>query len=258
MHLHLAQPRQPVLHRVLDGNQIGLGVVSLVDGGVERGRLARARGAGHEDCAVWEGERLEKQAEVVLEEAEVFERHHDRVAAQQPQDRHLAGDDREHRDSEVDRLAVQHHAEAPVLGDSPLGDIHPRRDLEAAEQLAVHLSGQRVNDLAHAVNPIADAQIVVAWFDVDVAGTCPDGVGDDLVHESSDDRLLAFLVLVLISPAHLLLEVADHVADVGLRSREARDGAEQIALRGDDGPDLLARDDAHVVDREDVGGVDHG
>ena len=73
-----------------------------------------------------------------------------------------------------------------------------------------------------------------------------------------DDGVLADLVsLFLGARPDGLLQVADHVVDVGLRSAELVDRGDQIALGGDDRPDLLARDDADVVDREDVGRVGH-
>ena len=122
----------------------------------------------------------------------------------------------------------------------------------------MELLGQRADDLTHAVNAIANPHLVLVRLNVDVARAQPDRVSDDLVHQAGDDGVSPDLVaFVLGTHSDRLLQVADHVADVGLRSAELVDRGNQVTLGGHCRPNLLAGHDANVVNREDVGGIGH-
>ena len=58
VHLDLVDARELILDRVLDGDDLGLFGVEREQGGIERGGLARAGGAGDEQDAVGGGERV--------------------------------------------------------------------------------------------------------------------------------------------------------------------------------------------------------
>jgi hypothetical protein len=89
-HRNLVHALQLVLDRVLDGDDLAIGRVDLVERAIERGRLAGAGGAGHEQDAVGaRDQRLEAPADLGRE-AELLQRqeharaieepHHDRFA----------------------------------------------------------------------------------------------------------------------------------------------------------------------------------
>src|SRR3546814_17118231 len=84
--------------RVLDGQDVALAIVELFQGGIERGRLARASRAGNQDDAVGFCERIAQYAVALAGQAEdveidpravfVEDAHHDAFAgAARPGDR---------------------------------------------------------------------------------------------------------------------------------------------------------------------------
>src|SRR5690606_606833 len=78
VHLHLVDAGDAVLDRVLDRDDVDLGTRDLVERRVQRGRLARARGAGDEDHAVRLREAALVVRVVVGTDAQVFEVHRGR------------------------------------------------------------------------------------------------------------------------------------------------------------------------------------
>jgi hypothetical protein len=80
VHLRLGDAVEVVLDRVLDGRDVHrLVLVELAEGGVERGRLARAGRPGDQDDAVGRVDLLLPDLERVLVEAEVVEADVDRL-----------------------------------------------------------------------------------------------------------------------------------------------------------------------------------
>jgi hypothetical protein len=80
--------------------------------------------------------------------------------------------------------------DAAVLGEAPLGDVEVREDLEAGDQRRLHL-GRRPHDLLeHAVDAVADADVLLVALEVDVGGAAGDGVVEDAVDQLDDRRLV--------------------------------------------------------------------
>ncbi len=147
------------LDRVLDGHDVhGLGLVDVVDHGRERRRLARPRGAGHQDeAAVLVGDRAHGVRQPDLfergpAEAELAQHHADRVALTEDVDAEPAdvGD----RVGEVHLAGVVELLLA-VLGDDPVGD---RLGLDARERVAVE-PRQALGQSDHRRRPHLDVQV---------------------------------------------------------------------------------------------------
>ncbi len=81
--------------------------------------------------------------------------------------------------------------DAAVLRQALLGDVELGHDLEARDHGAL----QRLDVLRHrhlvqhAVDAVADAQVVLHGLDVDVRRALVERFADDLVHELDDARL---------------------------------------------------------------------
>ena len=132
LHLELVDQRQVILDRVLDGADVVLHRADGVQRGVERGRLAAAGGAGHQDDAVGRVDVAAQQAQHVLGEAQVFQVQRGALGVQHADHGLLAAGAGEGAHAEIDLAALHHHVHAPVLGQPPLADVHAAHDLDAA------------------------------------------------------------------------------------------------------------------------------
>ena len=84
-------------------------------------------------------------------------------------------------------------ADAAVLRHAPLGDVEVAHDLHAADRAGDHPLGDRRRLLEHAVDAEAHAQLLAVGRQVHVRGADLDRLGDDLVDELDDRRLVAAL-----------------------------------------------------------------
>ena len=130
--LHLLDALQLVLHGVLDRHDRLVRRVERAQPGVERGRLSRAGGAGHEDRAVGLAEkRLLEERAVVRPHAERVDRGHALAGVQDSHDHRLAAHHRQRGHAQVDPAPVDGEAHAPVLRRAALGDVEVGHDLDA-------------------------------------------------------------------------------------------------------------------------------
>src|SRR5258708_4868661 len=121
--IYLVDAGHLVFDRVLDRDDLHVGLVEAVERGIERRRLAASRGTGHEEDAVHLVERIEEalqrcavqaeRREVVRPAALVQYPHHDALA--------VHGGDR--GDAQVDLLALDAQLDAPVLREPPFRDV---------------------------------------------------------------------------------------------------------------------------------------
>ena len=158
----------------------------------QRRRLAAAGRTDDENHAVLVAQELADFFEGRRRHADLFERghafavvehaHHDLFAEQRPQRRH----------PEVDVRAVfRCRAEAAVLRQPLLRDVHARHDLQAGDQPFVDPLGQVHHFLEQAVEAMADEHALFHRLDVDVAGLALDGALHDQIDEVDDRRRLA-------------------------------------------------------------------
>ena len=160
---------------------------------VERRRLAAAGRAGHQHHAVRLGDVLAEPPQLRLREAQDVEPQlgellADRLLVEDADDRVLAVHARHDRDAEVDGLARHAQLEAAVLRHALLGDVELGHDLDARDDRAVELLGDRPHRrLQHAVDAVLHVHRVVLRLDVDVARAPLDG-GEDGRIDQPDDR----------------------------------------------------------------------
>src|SRR3990170_4732996 len=103
---HLGDPRNLILYRVFDRDDIDLGPVQPVEDGVEGCRLAAARGAGEEDDPVGPGGNRLEALVIFGRQAESLEADEGTAPVQDPHDHLLPPDDGDCGHAEVDAPAL--------------------------------------------------------------------------------------------------------------------------------------------------------
>src|SRR5262249_23882629 len=189
LHVDLVDAEELVLDRVLDGDDLLVGSVDLVERTVERGGLAAAGGAGHQDHAVRLVDERSELAQDVLGKAERLEVHDDARAVEDAEHDALAIERRQRRHAEIDLLAHQAELDAAVLGQAPLRDVELRHDLDARRDRRLQPPRWSLDVVQHAVDAVADLQLLLERLDVDVRRALLDGTVDEQVHQPDHRRL---------------------------------------------------------------------
>ena len=147
--------------------------------------------------------------------------------------------------------------DAPVLGQAPLGDVELGHDLHARDHPGGHLARHRGDVLQDAVDPEADPYLLAVGREVDIRGAPLDRLGDDLVDELDDRRILVALVQRDDLGVFFGLLLLGRVLDDVFEAVQARDQRRDVIRRGDRDADLVAGHDRDVVDREHVRRIGH-
>ncbi len=167
------------------------------------------------------------------------------------------------RDAEVHLAALAElQLDAAVLRQTPLGDVELRHDLEPRGQRVLELQRRLHHLVEQAVDPVAHTERFLVGLDVDVRRDLLDGVGEDQIDELDDGgvfRLLRHLAgIFLVIAGHEIdagvVEARHHVVEevlVGFGVVGLDRGANRL-LGGDDGLDVVAREELDVVEGEDV------
>jgi len=183
MDLNLLDARKAVLDRVLDRHDRLLGRADDDDAGIERRRLARARGAGREDRAMRTAQRTLDALAIAVVHAQIGERARRVARVEHAQDGRVADHERHGDDTDVDPAPVERERHAPVLRRAPLGDVQLAEDLDARDDPR-RLARRDGCDVAHdGVHAVAHEQRAVVGVEVDVGGSLADRLGDDRSHE---------------------------------------------------------------------------
>ena len=109
----------------------------------------------------------------------------------------LAIDRGQGTDAEVDGLVLDAQGDAAVLRLAPFGDVHVGHDLDARQDAGLDVAGQLLLLQQNAVDTVADAQVVLLRFHVDIRRALDDGLRDDGVDQPDDGRILAHLAQLL-------------------------------------------------------------
>ena len=124
-------PGKLIFDRVLDGHDFGIDLIEVQKRGIKRRGLAAARRSSDEHDAVRIAQDAEIALQVLLGEAKVVEvKGHGRFVEKAHHDG-FAVNRRHGRDAHIHRLAFDDGADAAILGQTPLGDIQTRKELDA-------------------------------------------------------------------------------------------------------------------------------
>ena len=248
LHLDLRDAGQFELDRVLDRHDVDVGTVDLLQRGVQRGRLARARGAGHDHDAVAVRQQALEALELRRQQADLRERHR-ALRVEDADDALLGAARRDRGDAQVEGASVHDDARAPVLRTQPVGDVELRHDLDARDDAIErgerHLAGVHED----AVDAVAHDALVAGRLQVDVARVALDRPLQHEVHQLHHGARMHLVgghrvlrgQLVLVhdaQPGAGVLDAAEHLLD-GLLGRVGRldhvvdgRGRRDLALHG--------------------------
>ena len=87
--------------------------------------------------------------------------------------------------------------DAPVLGQAALRDVDPRDELDAGGDGGESLHRLGETGVQHPVDPHPHREVVLAGLDVDVGGARVHGLGEQVVDQLDDRRLLGHLAKLL-------------------------------------------------------------
>ena len=93
-----------------------------------------------------------------------------RAAVEQPQHRFLAVDGRIRRASQIEALVPDGGAEAAILWQPVLGDVHARQHLHTRDDSGCERRRQHRDLAERAVHAEPDVEVVLPPLEVDVAG----------------------------------------------------------------------------------------
>src|SRR6266566_4285404 len=269
--LDLVDALQVVLDRILGGHDVHVRRIDRVDPRVERGGLAGPGRSGDQYHAVRLVNRRVELVEAPLVEAELRQVELQRLFVEDSEDRLLAEDRGQGRDTEVDLAVVVAQLDTAVLRKPALGDVEVRHDLQAREDRRFQPLRRGQHLVQHAVHPEADAEDLLVRLEVNVGGALLDCLDkhhvDQLHHRRFVGRLLqledidlgAFLALLDdLDIGQVRLHVRQDGGD-GLRLRLVVpvDRLLDRRLRRDQWQHLEVRHERDVVEREHVRGIRH-
>ena len=195
VHLYLVDSVQVILDGVFDGEQLDLAADDFLKRRVQGGRLSAAGRAGYQDDPVRTRDQGVEQSERVGVHAQFRQRVQHGALVENPHDDPLAEEHRDHADADVDLASAHLELYPPVLREALLGDVQVGHDLDTADDRRLELADLRGDRgvLKHAVDAIADAQVVLVRLDMNIAGPLVQRLQEYLVDQLYDRCLLGHL-----------------------------------------------------------------
>ncbi len=235
--LGLPHAGQLVLDGVLHRHDVAVAGVHARQCRIQRGGLARARGAGDQHDAVRLGRQVGESPQRLALHAHGLQAELALALVQQAQHGALAVGAGQGGDAHVDGARAQAQADAAVLGQALFGDVQVGHDLQSRDQRCMQCA-VGLHDFAQvAVHAKAHAGMALVGLDVDVAGAVARGLREQGVEHADDGRVVGRLQQVL-DRRQLLhharevgvgLDLADHQGSAGLALRVG--GADAVGQR---------------------------
>lgn len=187
--LDLVDPVKLVFHRVLDGDDLPVRRVDIVECGIERSRLAAAGRPGDKDDAVGLPDEPVELLQFAIGKAQGAEGKGNALLVEDTQHDGLAVHDWQGGYAQIDVLAGDLDLDTAVLRQPAFGNIELGHDLDAGCQSLQHALGQGIMLEKHAIGTKADLNTIREGFDVDVTGPGLDSPGQNLVDGLNDGGL---------------------------------------------------------------------
>src|SRR5580704_2962037 len=273
VHRNLRDAAKLIFDGVFDGDDLVFVALDLVDGGVERGGLARAGRPRNQHHAVWFADVAAKFAHLLAGktndiQAEALEFFGERLFVQDAQHRVFSVARGHDGDAQIDEAALVFNPEAAVLRHAALGDIQVAEHLDTGNHRGVPFLGDRLHGvLQDAVDAVLDGDLRVACFDVNVAGSPLEGGEDNGFHQANDraDRGVAGeaiagngLVALFFVFTNLQSERFGSLFQHALRLLGALEQVADLARRGNLDCQFLAQEKRELNAEQYLTGVGHG
>ena len=188
--LDLVDPLQLVLDRVFDRDDVLDRRFDPVQRRVQGRGLAAAGRAGHQDHPLRSRQEILEPLQEIGGEAQLTHIGARAGAVEEADDHLLAKVGRQGGDAQIDFPLLHAQAAAAVLRLAPLGDIHPRDDLQPRHHGRLQMLRNLQDVPQHPVHALPDLKPALLRLDVDVAGAGLRGIGEDQVHQAHDRRQL--------------------------------------------------------------------
>ena len=255
---HLDDSVHIVFDRFLGGEEFGVDLVDAPQDRVEGGCLAGAGRTGNDEDSV---RLLDIHRDLLIDvfgQADVLEVERGRRLVENTHDDGLAVGGREAADTKVDRLAGDGQGDTAVLRHAALGDVEVRKDLDARDDGGGHLHVGRLHGVEGAIDTVADLEVVLEGFDMDVGRAVDDALVEDEVDEADDRGRVGGTLhrsdVVGVGAGepfivrHALAKRLDHVGDGIVRVPVVLgDAVHHVLLAGEDEAHLLRECEEHLV-----------
>ena len=190
VHLDLTDAWRVVLDWILDGDDLDRRRLDLVEGRIQRRRLARPGRPGHQHDPVRQADELVERAGQVPRHADAGQVElHPRLVEKSQHDA-LAMHHRNDAGPHVDLPTGDPHVDAAVLRQPLLGDVEAGHDLQPRDDRRSELPQFRRRRLhaKNAIDPKADREPRLGRLDVHVRRTLLDCLDEQLVDQTNDRR----------------------------------------------------------------------
>src|SRR4051812_37885129 len=185
---YLVDARDLEFDGVFDGYDVVLGIVQLIESGVERRGFSRAGGTSDEeqpvrciDCGAEPAIGVGLQAQFVHARGKVR-------FVQNTEHAFFAVDGGEERNTKVKVTPGDLHAHASVLRQAPLGDVEAAHDLKTRDQGHLKITRWWRFIDQDAVNAVAQPNHIFKRFDVNITGALFDSLDQNEVGQFDDRR----------------------------------------------------------------------
>ena len=225
LHLGLIEAGLDHFDRVFHRAHVDLFGRYALQGGVQRGGLARACGPRHQDDAVRPLDQRLPALRIVLRKAQGVQVL-DRVVGVKNAHDHLFAKRRgQGRQAHFHLFApLVPRLDAAVLGAALFHHVDAAQQLDTRHHGVVHTHGHLVDRVQHAVDAETDHALVAARLQVDVAGTLVKGVLPEPVHHLDHALVVGVELLVALAQLHQLFKAVATRAAAGLLRRTHRLG----------------------------------
>ena len=209
LHLRLVEAGLDHFDRVFHRAHVDLFGGHTLQGGIQRGGLARAGGPGHQDDAVRALDQRLPALRVVRRKAQGIQILDGVVGVKNPH-HHLFAKRRGQRGQAHFHLvaALVAGLDAAVLRAALFHHVDAAQQLDARHHGVVHAHGHLVDGVQHAVDAKADHALLAARLQVDVAGALVKRVLPQPVHHLHHTLVVGIELLVAFAQLHQLLKTA--------------------------------------------------
>ena len=164
----LVDTGQIVFDRIFGRNDLAIGSIKGVKGGIQGGCLAGAGWAGNQDDTVGAPDKSLEFGEVGLGETKLPHPHFNAVFVQQSHHRRLPVISRDDADPQIKLFFTDGDLNSAVLGSSSFSDVDAGQDFDTRDNRPQLATRQRISLVQHAVDAIPNADAIFERFDVNI------------------------------------------------------------------------------------------
>ena len=192
VHLYLGDPWQAVFHRVLGGDDFHLRLVQFGQRPVQGCGFTATGRAGDQNHAVGLLDQFTEPGQQLRRHTRAFEIQGTLALIQQTHDHRLAILYGHGGYPHVNAAAFYPNVEAAILGQSFLGNIEARHELQAQDQRSIHALLFHHLFLQHTVHPLADTHNGLVRLDMNIRASGLHGIFEQGLQQFDHRRIGTF------------------------------------------------------------------